>query len=33
MRVRAFSNLSFTPPGGRVVVVYPLVFRPQADTE
>jgi hypothetical protein len=31
--VRAFSNLSFTPPGARVVVVYPLVFRPEADTK
>jgi hypothetical protein len=30
--VRAFSNLSFAPPGGRAVIVYPLVFQPRDAT-
>jgi hypothetical protein len=30
--VRAFSNLSFAAPGARVIVVYPLFFRPKEES-
>jgi hypothetical protein len=31
--VRAFSNLAFAPTGARVIVVYPLFFRPKDTSQ